>query len=96
LALAKASLSVKIVASEAGKKRYEMVVRQILFKMLSAAAQNPNVRREASKIASNTLEKSRPALLQGSRKLGEMTRAAGKEIRTGFDKFDKGRKGADE
>ena len=73
-----------------------MIVRQILFKMLSAAAQNPAVRREASKIASETLEKSRPTLLKGSRKLGEITRAAGKEIRTGIDKFDKSRKGADD
>lgn len=73
-----------------------MVLRQILFKMVSAAAQNPTVRREATKIASDTLEKSRPALLKGSRKLGEMTRAAGKEIRNGVEKFDKARHGKDE
>ena len=69
-----------------------MLVRHILFKMLTVTAQNPKVREEASKVAAETLDKSRPAILKTSRKLGELTRAAGKELREGVEKFEKGRK----
>lgn len=68
-----------------------MLVRQILFKIVSAAAQNPDVRRQAGKVATSTLEKSRPAILKTSRKLGQLTRAAGQEFKDGIDKFKKGK-----
>lgn len=69
------------------------MLKGLLMRALSSAAQNPTVRREAAKVAATALDKSKPTLLAGSRKLGEMTRAAGQEIKQGVENFEKGRKG---
>lgn len=69
-----------------------MLIRHILLKAIGIAVRNPTVRRKAGELASVAAEKSRPALLGASRKLGEVTRATNKQIKSQMQNLKNPRK----
>jgi len=73
-----------------------MILRRLVFAALRTAANNPEVRRQASKLAERGLQSARPGLLTASRKAGEAVRAASDELSEGVRKFKAGRDGAGE
>ena len=72
-----------------------MILRKLLFAALRSAASNPEVRRQASKLAQRGLQTAKPSLMQASRKAGQAVRLASDELSEGFRKFKAGREGTD-
>ena len=64
-----------------------MILRRLLFSAIRYAARNPEVRRQASKLADQAVEKARPALMKASRKAGKLTQSASDEVSEGVKKF---------
>jgi len=72
-----------------------MILRRLVFAALRTAASNPEVRRQAAKLAERGLQSAKPGLLTASRKAGQAVRAASDELSDGVRKFKAGRDGAD-
>ena len=70
-----------------------MIFRRLVFAALRTAASNPEVRRQAAKIAERGLQSARPGLMKASRKAGEAVKAASDELSEGVRKFKAGRDG---
>ena len=72
-----------------------MILRRLVFAALRTAASNPEVRRQATKLAERGLQSAKPGLLTASRKAGQAVRAASDELSDGVRKFKAGRQGTD-
>ena len=72
-----------------------MILRRLVFAALRTAASNPEVRRQAAKLAERGLQSAKPGLLTASRKAGQAVRAASDELSDGVRKFKAERDGAD-
>ena len=68
-----------------------MILRKLVFAALRTAASNPEVRKQASKLAQRGLQAAKPSLMQASRKAGQAVRSASDELSTGVRKFKAGR-----
>ena len=64
-----------------------MILRRLIFSAIRYAARNPEVQRQASKLANNAVEKARPALMKASRKAGQISQTASNEVSEGLKKF---------
>ena len=64
-----------------------MILRRLLFSAIRYAAGNPGVRRQASKLADQAVEKARPSLMKASWKAGQFTQIASDELSEGVKKF---------
>jgi hypothetical protein len=64
-----------------------MILRRLLFSAIRYAARNPEVRRQASKLADRAVEKARPGLMKASWKAGQFTQIASDELSEGVKKF---------
>lgn len=73
-----------------------MILRKLVFAALRAAASNPVVRKQASKLAERGLQAAKPSLIQASRKAGQAVRSASDELSAGVRKFKAGREGEDD
>ena len=73
-----------------------MILRRLVFAALRTAASNPEVRRQATKLAERGLQSAKPGLLTASRKAGQAVRAASDELSDGVRKFKAGRNGTDD
>ena len=73
-----------------------MILRRLVFAALRTAASNPEVRRQAAKLAERGLQSAKPGLLTASRKAGQAVRAASDELSDGVRKFKAGREGTDD
>ena len=73
-----------------------MILRRLVFAALRTAASNPEVRRQAAKLAERGLQSAKPELLTASRKAGQAVRTASDELSDGVRKFKVGRQGTDE
>ena len=73
-----------------------MILRKLVFAALRTAASNPEVRKQASKLAQRGLQAAKPSLMQASRKAGQAVRSASDELSTGVRKFKAGRDGTDD
>ena len=73
-----------------------MILRKLVFAALRTAAGNPEVRKQASKLAQRGLQAAKPSLMQASRKAGQAVRSASDELSTGVRKFKAGRDGTDD
>lgn len=72
-----------------------MILRRLVFAALRTAASNPEVRRQATKLAERGLHSAKPGLLNVSRKAGQAVRAASDELSEGARKFKAGRDGTE-
>lgn len=73
-----------------------MIFRRLVFAALRTAANNPEVRRQAAKLAERGLQSAKPGLMKASRKAGEAVKAASDELSDGVRKFKAGRDGHDD
>ena len=73
-----------------------MLLRKLVFAALRAAASNPEVRKQASKLAERGLQSAKPSLMQASRRAGKAVRSASDELSAGVRKFKAGRDGKDD
>ena len=64
-----------------------MILRRLLFSAIRYAARNPEVRRQASKLADQAVEKARPGLMKASWNAGRFTQIASDELSEGVKKF---------
>ena len=64
-----------------------MILRRLIFSAIRYAARNPEVRRQAGKLADKAVEKARPALMKVSRKAGQISQTASDEVSEGLKKF---------
>lgn len=64
-----------------------MILRRFIFSAIRYAARNPEVQRQAGKLAGKAVEKVRPALMKASRKAGQISQTASDEISEGLKKF---------
>ena len=60
-----------------------MILRRLVFAALRTAASNPEVRRQAAKLAERGLQSAKPGLLTASRKAGQAVRAPQMNCLTG-------------
>ena len=72
-----------------------MVLRKLVFIALRTVARNPEVRKQASKLAQRGLQVAKPSLMQASRKAGQAVRSASDELSAGVRKFKAGCNGTD-
>lgn len=73
-----------------------MIVRKLLFAALRMAANNPEVRKQAAKVADKAVDAARPSLLKASRRAGEAVRSASNELKDGVQKFKEEVRGSEE
>ena len=73
-----------------------MILRRLVFAALRTAASNPEVRRQAAKLAERGLQSAKPGLLNASRKAGQALKAASDEVSDGVRKFKAGRDGTED
>ena len=64
-----------------------MIMRRLIFSAIRFAVRNPEVQRQAGKLADKAVEKARPALLKASRKAGQISQIASDEVSEGMKKF---------
>ena len=64
-----------------------MIIRRLLFTALRMAAQNPEVRKQATMARDAALEAARPTLLKASRRAGQAVRSAHDEVKEGVKQF---------
>ncbi len=74
----------------------EMILRKLVFAALRVAASNPEVRKQASRLAQNGLKAVKPSLMQASRTAGQAVRSASDELSSGVRKFKAARDGTDD
>tara|TARA_Y100001954_G_C15689519_1_gene542000 strand:- start:73 stop:375 length:303 start_codon:yes stop_codon:yes gene_type:complete len=74
----------------------DMILRRLVFAALRTAASNPEVRKQASKLAQVGLQAAKPSLMQASQKVGQAVRSASGELSAGVRKFKAGRDGTDD
>ena len=74
----------------------EMILRKLVFAALRTVANNPEVRKQASKLAQRGLQAAKPGLIQASRRAGKAVRSASDELSAGVRKFQAGRDGTDD
>ena len=72
-----------------------MILRKLVFAALRTAASNPEVRKQASRLAQRGLQAAKPSLMRASRKAGQAVRSASYEMSAGVRKFKAGRDGKD-
>ena len=72
-----------------------MILRKLVFAALRSAASNPEIRKQASKLAERGLQAAKPGLIQASRKAGQAVRSASDELSAGVREFKAGRDGKD-
>ena len=72
-----------------------MILRKLVFAALRSAASNPEIRKEAYRLAERGLQTAKPGLMQASRKAGQAVRSASNELSAGVRKFKAGRDGKD-
>ena len=58
-----------------------MIIKNLIFSVLSHAARDPVLRQQARKIAKNAVSKAKPPLMKSSRVTGEMCGNISKEIK---------------
>ena len=73
-----------------------MILRKFVFAALRMAANNPEVRKQASRLAERGLQAAKPGLIQASRKAGNAFRSAADELSSGARLFKAGRDGTDD
>ena len=73
-----------------------MILRKLVFAALRTAASNPEVRKQASKLARRGLQAAKPSLMKVSRRAGQAVRSASNELSVGVRKFKAGRDGTDD
>ena len=73
-----------------------MILRKLVFAALRTVAKNPEVRKQASKLAKRGLKAAEPSLMQASRRAGKAVRLASDELSAGVRKFKAGRDGTDD
>ncbi len=61
-----------------------MIIKNLIFSVLSHAARDPVLQQQARKIAKNAVSKAKPSFMKGSRVAGEMCGNISKEIKKGF------------
>ena len=66
-----------------------MLFRNIIFSVLKTVVADPRVQKKVANVSNELLQKSKPALLKGSRKAGKITANISNEIKSGIDKFKK-------
>ncbi len=69
-----------------------LIIKNIIFSVLSSAVRNPVVQKKSASIARNILETSKPKLLKASRKAGKITADISKEITKGIKNFNSEKK----
>ncbi len=73
-----------------------MILRKLVFAALRTAASNPEVRKQASKLAERGLKAAKPGLMQASRAAGQAVKSASNELSAGVRKFKAARDGTDD
>ena len=68
-----------------------MIIKKLVFSILSNAVRDPVVQQQAKSIAKNAVHKAKPTLLKGSRIAGKAYGKIYKEIKSGVDNFKKER-----
>ena len=68
-----------------------MIIKTLVFKILSHAARNPVVQQKAKYIAKNAVSKAKPSLLKSSRIAGRTYSNIKEEIKRGVDNYKKER-----
>ena len=64
-----------------------MILKRLIFSAIRYAARNPEIQRQAGKLADKAVKKARPALMKASRKAGQISQTASNEVSLGLKKF---------
>ena len=61
-----------------------MIIKNLIFSVLSYAARDPVLQQQVRKIAKNAVSKAKPSFMKGGRVAGEMCGNISKEIKKSF------------